>query len=121
MADVLLSPADIWINFALDRAHANSPYRVFDMQIGQVAIDIPAFTSTTAGVGDMLSGTVTVPGVAVGDLFFLVPPSTIDVGLIVTAAVETSDTIRWKAINRTGTAAFNPGAATYRYLWLDIT
>lgn len=90
--------------------------KIKKIKTGSVTID-PA--SINAGlVGET---TVTITGVAVGDLVQLIPPSTLTAGLLVGQPVVTAaDTVKFRMIN--GTAApIDQASASWTYVWIDLT
>jgi hypothetical protein len=70
--------------------------------------------------GETGSGTITVTGAAAGDVVVVNPPA-LTTGLVFAgAAVTATNTVTVYAVNATA-SAINEAAATFRYLWVDLT
>ncbi len=66
------------------------------------------------------SGTITVTGAAAGDVVVVNPPA-LTTGLVFAGAgVTATNTVTVYAVNATA-SAINEAAATFRYLWVDLT
>lgn len=76
---------------------------------------------TSVGAASVLEVTVTITGVAVGDIVALIPPAALEANLLVGAAVVTAaDTVKFRIANPTA-GAIDPASATWAYTWIDLT
>lgn len=82
---------------------------------GTASVDFPSITNAETG-----SATFTVTGAAVGDVIVVNPPA-LTTGLgFAGARVTAANTVTVYAVNASA-APINEGAATFTYLWLDVT
>lgn len=84
---------------------------------GTVSVDPPS-----AGAGLGVEITVTITGVAPGDIVVLTPPAAgITAGFVVgQAVVSAADTVKVRVINGTA-GTVDVAAASWTYLWIDLT
>lgn len=83
---------------------------------GSFSLD-PASIGAQARAGE----TVTISGVAVGDVVILVPPDGLNSGLVYCGCrVTAGDTLTVYLANITGTSV-DDGSLTWNYLWFDLT
>lgn len=89
---------------------------------------IKGFVTGTATVdpGNMLANTavetsVTITGAAAGDLVFLIPPTTLEAGVVVSQCVVASANTVTLRLGNVTTGAINPASATWTYCWFDLT
>lgn len=79
------------------------------------SVDFPSISAAATG-----SATFTLTGAAAGDMVVLNPPS-LTTGLVFAgAAVTGANTVTVYAVNATANP-INEAAATFRYLWVDLT
>jgi hypothetical protein len=82
---------------------------------GTGSVDLAAIAAGATG-----SGTFTVTGAASGDVVVVNPPA-LTTGLVFAgAAVTGANTVTVYAVNATG-SPIDEAAATFRYLWFDLT
>jgi hypothetical protein len=82
---------------------------------GTGSVDLAEIAATATG-----SGTFTVTGAASGDAVIVNPPA-LTTGLVFGgAAVTGANTVTVYATNTTG-SPINEAAATFRYVWIDLT
>ena len=79
------------------------------------SVDLPSINGQATG-----SQTFTVTGAAVGDVVVVNPPSLTSGLAFAGAAVTAADTVTVYAVNATG-SPINNAAATFTYLWFDLT
>jgi hypothetical protein len=86
------------------------------VKYGTVAVDPPSIGATTRG-----TLTVTITGVAVGDIVELHFPSSLEAGLLyVGNRVASADTVSIYLYNPTG-APVDGASRTWEYVWFDLT
>jgi len=85
-------------------------------------IELVSATVNPASVASKGTGatSVTVSGVAVGDVVIAIPPSTLDDGVVYSAKVTAADTVKLELSNNTA-GAIDVASATWKFLVLDIT
>lgn len=83
---------------------------------GTVSLDFASIAGTTRG-----SVTFTLTGAAAGDLIHMQPPAGLEDDLLfVGAEVTSANTVTVYLYNPT-VSAIDAAAATWRYIWLDLT
>lgn len=99
------------------------------VQIGRAGTPIGAvimgtFTLDIASIGAAQEAeqSVTVTGVAVGDMVYVAGPDAgLSVAVVITAAyVSAADTVKFRVLNPTA-GALDPASAVFRYIWWDLT
>ena len=90
---------------------------ILKMQSGTFVLDIASIAASISA-----EQTVTITGVAVGDLVIVMGP---DAGLSVAVAitqafVSAADTVKFRVVNPS-IGALDPASATFRYFWFDLT
>lgn len=64
--------------------------------------------------------TVTITGVQVGDLVQLIPPTTLEAGLVIGQPfVSAADTVKFRMINGTG-GAVDAASGSWTYVWVSF-
>lgn len=79
------------------------------------SVDFPSISAAATG-----SATFTLTGAASGDMVLLNPPALTSGLVFAGAAVTAADTVTVYAVNATA-SPINEAAATFRYLWVDLT
>ena len=94
-----------------------SPASIKRIQTGTVTLDIASI-----GASQEVEQTITVTGVAVGDIVIVAGPDAgLSVAVAITAAyVSAADTVKFRVVNPTA-GALDPASASFRYLWFDLT
>lgn len=82
---------------------------------GTASVDLPSINNLATG-----SATFTVTGAAVGDVVVVNPPAMTSGLSFAGAAVTSANTVTVYAHNASG-GTINEAAATYTYLWFDLT
>lgn len=87
------------------------------VKTGTVTVDPAEIAAVETGETD-----VTIAGVAAGDLVVMIPPATLDAGIVVSSPsrVSAADTVKLRLGNITA-GAINVASATWTYVWFDLT
>lgn len=83
---------------------------------GTVTVDPANILASTTG-----ETSVTITGVAAGDLVILIPPTTLEAGLVVSSTVVASANTVTLRLGNTTVGAVNAASATWTYCWFDLT
>lgn len=86
------------------------------LEVGTGAVNPGSIATVTRG-----TATLTIVGVAAGDIVYLQPPSGLNAGLLYCGCyVSGADTVTIVLYNATG-GSIDDGSLTWTYLWLDAT
>lgn len=90
--------------------------------IKQISTGTVSVNPASIGDNDVGETTVTLTGVAAGDIVILVPPAAgITAGLMAgEARVTAADTVKVRIVNASG-GSVDEAAASWTYLWFDLT
>lgn len=101
---------------ALTRGFAPNQFRgVFLGTVGPVPVSA-TIASTAAGAISFVS--VTVPGVALGDIIFIIPSVAPTAGTVIDGTVTAANTVSVQTSVATGGTTYNPGAQILTFLAL---
>jgi hypothetical protein len=78
---------------------------------------VDAASSTT---GTSSETTVTITGVAAGDIVIATPPAAFNVGQQVSCIVSAANTVKVRVSNVTA-GTVDPASGTWAFLWIDLT
>ena len=90
--------------------------KIKKVKTGSVTINPASINS--AAVGET---SVTITGVAVGDLVQLIPPTNVDAGCVIGQPfVSATDTVKLRIANLSG-GSLDIASGSWSYVWIDLT